>query len=69
MMHCTLDKDMDQFEFELRYLSYKWLSQRLHLQRQQDEILEMVKTSWNGALSKKLTETTPTELWELTLET
>lgn len=60
---------MDLFEFELRYLSYKWLSERLHLQRQQDEILEMVKTSWNWDLSKKLTETTPTELAELTLET
>lgn len=60
---------MDIFEFELRYLSYKWLSERLHLWWAQDELLDMVKTSGLGALPKKLTETTPTELRALTLET
>lgn len=60
---------MDQFEFELRYLSFTWLAQRLHLDWEKDAILDMVKTSWGGTLQKKLTETTPTELKELTLET
>lgn len=60
---------MDIFEFELRYLSYKWLSDRLHLGWEQDALLQMVQTSWLGALQKKLTETTPAELRELTVET
>ncbi len=60
---------MDQFEFELRFLSYRGLSYRLHLDWEEDEILQMVKTSWKWHLEKKLTETTPTELRELTLET
>jgi len=59
---------MDQFEFELRYLSYMWLSDRLQLARSQETILVLVKTTGRGALPKKLTETTPAELKELTLE-
>jgi DNA-directed DNA polymerase III PolC len=60
---------MDQFEFELRYLSYQGLSDRLQLARSRDTLLTLVKTSWRGALSKLLTEITPNELKELTLET
>jgi DNA polymerase III subunit alpha len=60
---------MDIFEFELRYLSYKWLSLRLNLNWNQEELLQMVRTSWLWQLTKKLTETTPSELKELTLET
>ncbi|MEI7478367.1 MAG: hypothetical protein WCJ81_08035 [bacterium] len=60
---------MDLFEFELRYLSFQGLSTRLHLNWEQDALLRMAQTSGEGGLVKKLTETTPIELQEITLET
>lgn len=60
---------MDIFEFELRYLSYKGLAERLHLTWDEAEILQLVKISSEGQLTKKLTETTPQELAEITLQT
>lgn len=60
---------MDIFEFELRYLSYKGLSERLHLGWQESDFLQMVAISPEGKLEKKLTETTPQELREITLQT
>ena len=60
---------MDLFEFELRFLSYKWLNTKFSLWLDEDYILELVKISNKGKLSKKLTDTTPEELQEITLET
>ncbi|MBP6910396.1 hypothetical protein KBC03_02250 [Patescibacteria group bacterium] len=58
---------MDIFEFELRYLSYTGMKRRLDLDRWSDEdILRMVQITDQGQLTKKLTETTPAELKEIT---
>lgn len=58
---------MDIFEFELRYLSYMGMKRRLQLNQWSDEqILEMVQITDDGQLVKKLTETTPAELKEIT---
>lgn len=60
---------MDIFEFELRYLAYKWLNTFFELWIQHKDILELVKRTNKWQLIKKLTETTPDELKELTLQT
>lgn len=58
---------MDIFEFELRYLSYKGLQRKLTEAKLSDEdILTMVQITDKGQLTKKLTETTPVELREIT---
>ena len=60
---------MKIYEFELRYRAYEWLKNKLQLDRNQETILQLVKTSDKGQLTKSLPETTPTELNELTLKT
>lgn len=60
---------MDIFEFELRYLSFKGLNKRYSLWLDEQIILNLVKRTNKGKLEKKLTETTPDELRELTLQT
>ncbi len=67
--HIYIIHPMDIFEFELRYSSFKWLSERLHLGWQEEDLLDMVDISWQGNLEKKLIETTPKELQELTVQT
>lgn len=60
---------MDIFEFELRYLAYKWLWEKLKVEISEQEVLELVKRTNLWTLTKKLTELTPEELKALTLET
>ena len=58
---------MDIFEFELRYLSYTGLKRKLQQnQRTDKDIFAMVQITDKGQLTKKLTETTPSELREIT---
>lgn len=60
---------MDIFEFELRYTSYSWLATRLDLDRDEQQVLSLVKkTDW-WQLSKALTETSVEELHTNTQET
>lgn len=60
---------MDIFEFELRYLAYKWLSKRYRIELDEEITLKLVKRTKNWQLTKKLIETTPDELRELTVKT
>jgi len=60
---------MDIFEFELRYKSYEWLSTRFDLWWDQETLLWLVKKTSQGALDKKLTDTSVEELHEKTMET
>ncbi len=58
---------MDIFEFELRYLSYAGMKRRMEIDEWSDQdILSMVAITDKGHLTKKLTETTPAELKEIT---
>ncbi len=59
---------MDIFEFELRYLSYTWFNRIYQQNRTEDEIVNLVKITNKGQLDKKLTETTPEEIKQLTYE-
>ncbi len=61
---------MDIFEFELRYLSYAGMRRRFQQNHWSDQdLLDMVEITSAGTLVKKLTETTPEELRELTRAT
>ncbi len=60
---------MDIFEFELRYLAYKWLNERFNLSLQDNIIFELIKISNKWKISKKIQEITPDELHEITIET
>lgn len=60
---------MNQFEFELRYLSYQWMNTKFNLGRDQDQILQLIHISDQWKLEKNLTDTTPEELKKLTLDT
>ena len=60
---------MDILEFEIRYRSYEWLSQKFNLDWTSEEISKLCAISDQGVLHKKLNETDPDELKELTLET
>lgn len=61
---------MDIFEFELRYLSYAGMRKRFEQNHWSDQdLLDMVEITTEGTLVKKLTETTPEELRELTRAT
>lgn len=58
---------IDIFEFELRYLSYMGMKRRLQRDKWSEaDILQMVAITDKGILTKKLTETTPAELKEIT---
>lgn len=60
---------MDIFEFEIRLLSYKWLNEKYNLNFSEEEIINLVKITNKWSLTKKLTETTPEELKQITFET
>lgn len=60
---------MDLFEFEVRYRSYHWLLHYLHLDVDQEQLLKLITITNQGQLTKKLTETLPQELQQLTLDT
>lgn len=60
---------MDIFEFEIRYLSYKWFNSKFSLNFSEDELIDLVKRTNKWQLSKKLNEVTPSELMELTIQT
>jgi len=60
---------MDIFEFELRYKSYIWLSNKFDLNLSDDIFLDLVKITNKWSLVKNLTQTSPDELKELTIET
>ena len=60
---------MDIFEFELRWLAYKWLFEKFNLPYKEEDILNLVKISDKWKLEKKLTETSPDELRQITLQT
>ncbi|MFA6255628.1 MAG: DNA polymerase III subunit alpha [Candidatus Absconditabacterales bacterium] len=56
-------------EFELRYRAYKGLCYKFGLGWDQDTILEMIKISDQGVLTKPVQEIKPEELHEITLDT
>lgn len=60
---------MDIFEFELRYLAYKGLSEKFNIPIADEEIIKLTKRTNLWILPKKLTEITPEELKVLTMET
>lgn len=60
---------MDLFQFELRFLSYRGLSDKLHLDRSQDVMVDVTRISPHGQLVQSLDKTTPEQLKELTLQT
>ncbi|MFA7298320.1 MAG: DNA polymerase III subunit alpha [Candidatus Absconditabacterales bacterium] len=60
---------MNIHEFELRYRAYKGLNYKFDLGMDQDTILEMIKISDQGKLTKPVQEIKPEELHEITLET
>lgn len=60
---------MNIHEFELRYRAFKGLSHKFKLNLEQDTLINLVKISDQWNLVKELTETSPNELRELTLQT
>ncbi len=60
---------MDIFEFELRYIAYQWLNYKFDLERDDQVILNLVKTTNKWKTDKKIQEITPEEIHSLTNET
>ena len=60
---------MDKFEFTLRFMWYEWLSERFNLNFDQKTLIQLTKKTDKWKLTKKLQETSPDELKELTLQT
>ena len=60
-------KELDSSEWYLRYLSFKWLNWRFNFWLDEQTIFEFVKKLDKPSLSKKLTETLPQELKDLSL--
>jgi DNA polymerase III subunit alpha len=60
---------VDLHEFELRYRAFSGLNNKFILDRNQDAILDLVKVSSRGQLTKKIQELSPTELRGITIET
>ena len=60
---------MDIFEFELRYIAYQWLNYKFDLWRENQTILDLVKTTNRWKTDKKIQEITPEEIHSLTNET
>ncbi len=60
-------KKLDSSEWYLRYLSFKWLNWRFKFGLDEDTIFELVKKLDKPSLDKKLTETLPQELKDLSL--
>ncbi len=62
-------KKMDILEFEIRYRSYQGISKKFDLWRSEQEILELCKVTGEWVLEKKINETDPDALKELTILT
>ena len=60
---------MNKFEFMLRHLWYCWLSERFDIDFNDDILLQLTQRTDDWKLVKKLTDTSPDELKELTLQT
>lgn len=60
---------MDIFEFELRYIAYKWLNNKFDLWRDEDLILKLVQITNKWKADKKIQDITPEEIHTLTEET
>jgi len=60
-------KKLDTAEWYLRYLAFKWLNSRFNFGIDRETILEFVKKLNKPSLDKKLTETLPQELKDLSL--
>ena len=60
-------KKLDSSEWYLRYLSFKWLNWRYDYGLSEDEIFMLIQKLDKPSLDKKLTETSPEELKELSL--
>ncbi len=60
---------MDIHEFEIRYRSFQWLSDKFELGLNSEEISRLCKITNKWVLEKKLNETEPSELQKLTLDT
>lgn len=60
-------KKLDSSEWYLRYLSFKWLNWRFDYKLSENEIFELIKKLDKPSLDKKLQETSPEELKELSL--
>lgn len=60
---------MDLFEFDLRYRAYHGLKTRLVLDRDQENLIDLIKISSRGTPSKKIQDLSPDELKWITIET
>lgn len=60
---------MTRDEFELRYISFLWMSRRFRLPWDESILLNLVKITSQGSLEKKLTETSPDDLKHFTHQT
>lgn len=60
---------MSLHEFELRRRAYKWFNHKFSIGRDEETILQLVRISDKWVLSKKLQETTPEEIHDMTIET
>ncbi len=60
-------KKLDTSEWYLRYLSFKWLNYRFNFCLSEEIIFELVKKLDKKGLQKKLTDTLPDELKELSI--
>lgn len=61
--------NMNIFEFELRFIAFKWISKKFKLKRDQDTLLQLVKISAKWVPKKKIQDISPQELKEITLAT
>ena len=60
-------KKLSSDEWYLRYISFKWLNWRFNYNFDDETIFEFVKKVYKPSLSKKLQETTPEELKDLSI--
>lgn len=60
-------KKLNNSEWYLRYLSFKWLNSRFNFWLDEDTIFELIKKLDKPSLDKKLTEILPEELKDLSL--
>ncbi len=60
------EEPMDKYEFELRYLAYRWLSHTYKLDWDQSTVLDLVKKTDEGKLEKPIMDHSLDELRELT---
>lgn len=58
---------MNKEEFQLRYMWYEYMSERFDLGRDESFLLKLSQKTQNWKINKKLTETSPEELKEATI--